>query len=50
MSGSPWVNKKTGKVVAVHSSTLGQEKTQRSGGISVEALYPLLDSLIEKEK
>lgn len=48
MSGSPWVNKKTGKVVAVHVSTLGQGDNERAGGVSVEFICPVLDKLIDK--
>jgi len=45
LSGAPWIVKKTGKVIAIHSSTLGEGKNRRSGGISIEYLIPLLDEM-----
>ena len=46
MSGGPWVSCKTGRVLAVHTSSIGEEGNSRAGGVSVEELYKLLDSLI----
>ena len=46
LSGAPWIVEKTGKVIAVHSSTLGEGKGERSGGISIEYLIPLLEKML----
>jgi hypothetical protein len=46
MSGGPWVSCKTGRVLAVHTSSIGEDNNSRAGSVSVEKLYPLLDSLI----